>query len=456
MINRTEEAAWLRDQLTADKRQVLVIYGRRRVGKTTLVTQILEELAVPSVYYLCDHRGTSTNVRRFAEECARVLDDYPPAVDGFTDVFEYLAQRVDGPMVVALDEFSYLVDADNTIPSVFQRIIDDTVAASEISLILLGSSISMMEEGVLSHESPLYGRRTGQWRLQPLTLGDASDFFPKYDAETVIESYSVVGGIPAYLEQFDPDVPLFANIEQRILAKGSFLYEEPEFLLRQELREPGTYLSILEAIAHGATRVTEIAGEIDRNASTLSRYLKNLTRLELVDRETPVTDPNARGVYQITDHFLRFWFRFVLPNRGSLERGQTATVRDSIKETLADHTSWTFEEVCRQAVRTSGSPVTCDRVGRWWYGEEEIDVVGLNENADTLLLGECKWSAEPVGTGLLAQLEERAPEVRWHGNERTVQYALFSRSGFTERLSAIARDRNDLFLATPDDVLALF
>ena len=456
MIDRDDQREWLESRLKDSSRDVLVLYGRRRVGKTTLVTSVLDAIETPSVYYLCDQRGTEYNVRAFANRCAERLDDVPPAVDGFEGAFRYLAGRVEEPFVVALDEFSYLVEEDEGIPSVLQRIVDDVLAETEISLVLLGSSISMMEEGVLSYESPLYGRRTGQWRLEPMSVGDASGFFPNYGPIALIRTYSAVGGIPAYLEQFDPDVDLLCNVEQHVLSKGAFLYEEPEFLLRQELREPATYMAILEAIANGATRVTEIAGEIDRDASSLSRYLDNLTRLALVERETPVTDPDGRGVYQVTDHFLRFWFRYVAPNRSQLEQGHVTPVSESIIATFPEHVSYTFEDVCRQAVRTPAFPVACSRVGRWWYDGQEIDIAGLSAETETLLLGECKWTSDPVGTGLLDDLEALEPEVRWHGSERSVVYALFSKCGFTDSLEATAAERDNLVLFTPGDVLELF
>jgi AAA+ ATPase superfamily predicted ATPase len=408
------------------------------------------------VYYLCDQRGTVHNARAFADRCAETFDDVPPAVEGFVDSFRYLAGRVDGPFVVALDEFSYLVDEDESIVGDFQRIVDETLAESSVSLVLLGSSISMMEEGVLSYESPLYGRRTGQWRLEPMSVGDATGFFPEYTPEETIRAYSVVGGVPAYLEQFDPEVTLLDNVEQRILSRGAFLYEEPEFLLRQELREPTTYMAILQAVAGGASRVTEIANEIDRDASSISRYLENLGELALLERETPVTDSDGRGVYRLTDQFLRFWFRYVAPNRSQLEQGHTTPVRNSIAQTLSEHVSWTFETVCRQAVRTPSFPVACSRVGRWWYDGREVDVAGVNENTETLLLGECKWTSDPVGRGLLDDIESLEPEVRWRGSERSVAYALFSKSGFTAGLEEVAADRDDLHLFTPAEVLALF
>lgn len=456
MIDRGPEREWLHAQLRKDGPQLVVLYGRRRVGKTTLVTHVLDELDIPAVYHLCDQRGTTHNARVLGERCADALSDVTPSVESFADVFRYLTTRVDGPFVVALDEFSYLVAEDDAIPSAFQGIFDELLDGTDISLVLLGSSISMMEEGVLSYESPLYGRRTGQWRLEPLTVGAAAGFLPGYGSTELIRAYSVVGGTPAYLEQFESEADLLSNVERHVLSKGAFLYEEPEFLLRQELREPATYMAILEAIAAGATRVTEIANEIDRNASSLSRYLQNLTRLGLVERETPVTDPGHRGVYRLTDHFLRFWFRYVLPNRPTLEQGHTDPVREAIAETLPTHASWTFEDVCRQAVRTPGFPVRCSRVGRWWYDGSEVDVAGVHEPTDTLLLGECKWTDEAVDQGLLADLEAVEPDVRWHGTDRSVVYALFSKAGFSAALLDAAAGQDDVSLYTVDDVLELF
>lgn len=453
MIDRDAERDWLTTHLREDDPQVLVLYGRRRVGKTTLVTHVLETLDVPSVYYLCDQRGTAGNARAFGDRCAEALDDVSPAVDGFTDVFRYLVARVDGPFIVALDEFSSLVESDETVPSVFQRIVDELLDDTGISLVLLGSSISMMEEGVLSYESPLYGRRTGQWRLEPMTIGEAAGFLPGYDPIELVRAYSVVGGVPAYLEQFDPTLDVLSNVERRVLSKGAFLYEEPEFLLRQELREPATYMAILEAIATGATRVTDIANEIGKNASGISRYLQNLERLALVERETPVTDPDGRGVYRLTDQFLRFWFRYVQPNRSTLEQGHTEPVRQSIAETRPTHVSWTFEDVCRQAARAPGFPVPCSRVGRWWYDELEVDVAGVNDRTGTLLLGESNWTDEPVGYDVLADLEALEPEVRWHGTDRSVAYALFAKRGFTRGVRDAVDDRDDVYLYTVEDVL---
>lgn len=456
-VDREREFAFLEERFASGDRQLLVIYGRRRIGKTALITAFLDQQASDSVYFLADQRGTAANATRFAEQCAAAFDDVPPAGNGFDDVFEYVVRRADGECIVVIDEFSYLVEQDESIPSVFQRIHDDILADTEVSTVLLGSSISMMEEGALSHESPLYGRRTGQWKLSPLRFVDACRFFPSYGIEDQIRAYAILGGVPAYLEQFDPGDSISTNVRERILSKGTFLYEEPEFFLRQELREPGTYLAILEAMAAGNTTVTDIANAAGRDANGMSRYLQNLQRLEIVDRIVPVTDPNRkRGIYAIDDHFFEFWFRFVYPNLSDLERGNTEAVGQSVTSDLDEHTSLVFEDVCQQAVQHPDFPVAVSRTGTWWYDGEEIDVVGVSDERERLLVGECKWTTSPVGPGLLDALEGKAPQVQWHDATRTEYFALFSREGFTDALRDTARERDDLLLYDISELAALF
>jgi len=178
--------------------------------------------------------------------------------------------------------------------------------------------------------------------------------------------------------------------------------------------------------------------------------------LAILEREHPVTDPESRGLYRLTDDFLRFWFRYVPPNRGTLEQGRTAPVREAIAETLPTHTSRTFFVVCQQAVQMSGFPVACSRVGRWWNGDEEIDVVGINRETNQLVLGECKWTSFPVGREVIDDLTALESDVRWQGDDRAVSYAIFSRSGFTEDLRAIVADRSDSYLYGLDELTDLF
>lgn len=456
-VDREREFAFLDERFSTGNRQLLVLYGRRRVGKTALVTEFLERQAREYVYFLADQRGTISNAERFANQCAHAFDDVPPAVEGFDDVFEYVVRRIEDELILVIDEFSYLVEEDDSVPSVFQRVYDDILADTDISVLLLGSSISMMEEGALSHESPLYGRRTGQWKLTPLRFVDACGFFPTYAIEDLIRAYAILGGVPAYLEQFDPETSVADNVREHVVSKGTFLYEEPEFFLRQELREPATYMAILEAMATGNTKVTDIANAAGRDAKGMSRYLKNLQRLEVVERLVPVTDPNRKqGIYTINDNFFEFWFRFVYPNLSDLEQGNTSAVAESLMSDLNEHTSHVFEEICRQAVQHSEFPVRVSRTGTWWYKEEEIDVVAISEDDERLLLGECKWTSSPVGEGLLSALEEKASSVRWRGANRSEYFVLFSKNGFTETLHETAQERDDLFLYDLPEIATLF
>lgn len=456
-VDWDRELAFLDERFSTEDRQLLVLYGRRRVGKTALVTEFLERQGREYVYFLADERGTISNAERFAKQCAHAFADVPPAVEGFDDVFEYVVRRVDAELILVIDEFSYLVTEDDSVPSVFQRAHDDILAGTDISVILLGSSISMMEEGALSHESPLYGRRTGQWKLTPLRFGDACGFFPAYAIEDLIRVYAILGGVPAYLEQFDPEKSIAENVRAHVVSKGTFLYEEPEFFLRQELREPATYMAILEAMATGNTKVTDIANAAGRDAKGMSRYLKNLRRLEVVERLVPVTEPNRKqGIYTINDNFFEFWFRFVYPNLSDLEQGNTSAVAESLMGDLNEHTSHVFEDICRQAVRHPEFPVSVSRTGTWWSNEAEIDVVAISEDDERLLLGECKWTASPVGVGLLSDLEEKASSVRWRGANRNEMFALFSKSGFTDPLHETAQEREDLLLYDLPEIATLF
>ena len=307
-------------------------------------------------------------------------------------------------------------------------------------LVLCGSSVGTMESEVLGHESPLYGRRTGQIDLQPFSFGQARGVID-YETEDAIRSYAVTGGTPMYLTLFDYGRSLEENVKAEILSPTAVLYNEPEFLLRTELRNPARYVSILEAVATGRTTPNEIAGAVGIDPGPLSKYLQTLRRLRLVDREVPVTASEKRSKrsrYRVADEFLRFWFRFVEPNRSGIEEAPAVVYEGTIEPALADHVATTFEDVCREAVWAAirrGELGPYSEVGRWWYGEDETDIVGLAPDDDRVLLAECKWTTEPVGHALAADLRDKADRVRWGPDSREEQFALFSKSGFVDGLA---------------------
>lgn len=434
-INRKKELEFLGRAYPSRERQLIVIYGRRRAGKTFLITFFAK--GKPHIYFLADKRGTESNVRRFAEKCGEYFKEPPPAAEDFAGVFKYLKNRIgEKPFIVAIDEFSYLVEKDSAIPSVFQRAWDEELAAAGICLILCGSSISMMEEGVLSHKSPLYGRRTGHWKVLPMRFRDAMKFFPGAGIEKSIELYSVFGGIPSYLAKADPEKSIEENMGERILKKGSPLYEEPEMLMREELRDPSTYLSIMEAMASNS-KITDIANKAGIKATDLPKYMAVLKKIELAERMVPVTEPKSRkALYGIKDNLFLFWFKFAFPRKSELEEGRHGDVLRRAVAGFSQHAARAFEDVCRQALEESPETSGYEKPGKWWgayshMGERktaEIDVVALNGQKKEILLGECKWSEKVDAPAILAELKKKAELVEWNRGKRKEKYAIFAKS----------------------------
>jgi len=446
-VNRKEELEFLETEFMDTGLKVIILYGRRRVGKTELINQFCKDK--PHIYFLADKRGTAINAREFAANSARYFNDITPDVRNFDDAFIYILKRTeDRKLIVAIDEFAYLVEKDDSIPSVFQKIVDVHLKGTNTYLILCGSSISMME-GILGYRSPLYGRRTGQWKVTPLRFMDSWSFLPRYSLEEFIEAFSVVGNIPAYLLQFDDSADIYENIEKRILGKGNPLYDEVEFILRAELREPSVYMSVVEAIANGATKVTEIANRCYMNAKDIPKYLQVLQRLQLVHRVVPVTERKTKtkkALYQISDNFFRFWFRFVYPNRSDVEGGEVDRALSKIRAEFNPYVGRIFEQVCREFLvevnHRAGLPFHFTKIGTWWghfredgmRKEIEIDLVALNEDTRDILFAECKWQNKKVGINTYHNLMEKSTRVEWHLDKRKEYFALFSKAGFTPEL----------------------
>jgi len=447
-VDRKEELEFLETEFMDTELKVIILYGRRRIGKTELINQFCKDK--PHIYFLADKRGTLINAREFAANSARYFNDITPEVRNFDDTFIYILKRTeDRKLIVTIDEFAYLVEKDDSIPSVFQKIVDVHLKGTNVYLILCGSSISMME-GILGYRSPLYGRRTGQWKVTPLRFRDSWSFLPRYSLEEFIEAFSVVGNIPAYLLQFDDSADIYENIEKRILGKGNPLYEEVEFILRAELREPSVYMSVVEAIVNGATKVTEIANRCYMNAKDIPKYLQVLQRLQLVRRVVPVTErkpKTKKAIYQISDNFFRFWFRFVYPNRSDVEGGEVDRALSKIRAEFNPYVGMIFEQVCREFLvevnHRAGLPFHFTKIGTWWghfredgvRKEIEIDIVALNEDTRDILFAECRWQKnKKVGINTYHNLMEKSTRVEWHNDKRKEYFALFSKAGFTPGL----------------------
>jgi AAA+ ATPase superfamily predicted ATPase len=452
-VNRVSELELLEKRYRSGKAEFFVLYGRRRVGKTELLAHFCE--GKRSIFFVSD-LGSEISLRTALSGTVNaVLFGSTPlnaVYSTWEDLFQALARAAQNErLVVVLDEFPYLVSAHPPLATILQRIWDQTLKNSQIMLILCGSYIGMMEETVLGYQAPLYGRRTAQYLLESLQFKDARLFYPDFTPEDQVRAYAVYGGTPAYLHTIEAGLSLSDNILNGILSRGSFLYDEVRFILQQELREPRNYFAILQAIAGGKTRLNEIKQATGIEGAT--SYLDTLQQLHLVERVVPVTETqpqkSRRGIYRLKDHYLRFWFRYVHPNRSQLERGGTSTVLEQQVLPEIDHFSaLTFEEVCRQFLWQLGLsgklPFAPSQIGNWWNANEEIDLVVLGE--ENAILIECKWSSKPVGIDILAELERKAGLIRAELGNREIGYGLCARSGFTPQLAEDVGRRQDVRL----------
>lgn len=429
------------------------------MGKSALLRRVCEGRR--HVYFTADLGSRRDQLTSFSAALAQGLGEpeWTRAVlPSWEDALRLCLDRARGePLVLVLDELQHLVSSDPALASVLQRLWDVEVTSSRLSIVLCGSYVSFMEHEVLGVKNPLYGRRTGQLLLRPLSFRNAARFFPEWGADRRMTAVAILGGVPAYLQRFDQALDLESNVVASVLGTGAPLFDEPRFLMMEELREPHLYFSICRAIAHGHRRPNEIAqaaGLAERGS--LSPYLAALREMRFVDRQVPVTERNPertrRGLYRLGDPFLRFWFRFVLPNRTALEAGDAGLVwRRKIEPHLAQHVAAAFEEAAREALlernRMGALPAVYDRIGGWWRGRDEIDVVAVADDGP-VLAAECKWASRPVGTNVLRELEAKlaALTADLERPPSRIDLALFSRSGFTPELEEEAARRSLLLV----------
>ena len=434
-IDRETEMAFLESRHGSGEFEFLVLYGRRRVGKTELLRRFLK--GRPHLYYLADKRGTARNALRLRREMSSSLGVPEVATSELDELFRWYTDAAKARPVMVIDEFPYLVEKDDSIPSVFQLIIDTILRERRAMLILCGSSIGMMERSVLGARSPLYGRKTGHWRVLPLAFRDMRRFFPGAPVVRCVEFHSILGGVPHYLEKFSGEKGAVDNAEREILSMSGHLYEEIDFLLREELREPDVYKAILEAIGAGNGKAMDIAQVSRVPVHDIDKYLKVLMRLGIVAKVTPVTEGprSKRSRYALSDPIFRFWFTFCEPHRSELELGETSRCRAEVERQLPAFVGKSFESLCREHV-AARFPGRWPALGPWWGAtrvkgkrvEVEIDLVGLNEESREALFGECKWSEGIDAVSVLSSLEDKAASVEWRNGTRKETFAVFARS----------------------------
>ncbi|MEN4012471.1 MAG: ATP-binding protein [Bellilinea sp.] len=446
-IDRKTELDLLDQRYRSNQAELFVLYGRRRVGKTELLRAFCA--GKPHLFFIATLSNDSEQLATFSQQVYGF--NHAEAPSGFTfptweAAFQALVELPMQPKpIIVLDEFTYLISGNKAIPSILQKVWDEKLKNTQIMMVLCGSYIGMMETEVLGYQAPLYGRRTASTLLRPMDLLSSALFFPSYSAEEKFIAWAVVGGMPYYLRTLQDSQDVYSNIRQHILnAQSGTLFNEPRLLLMEELREPRNYFSLLRAIAQGRTRLNEIAqGAGIGDVTTVARYLDILQQMRLITRCVPATETqpekSKKGIYQIDDHFMRFWFRYVHPNQSSLDLGLAdAILQQRIKPDLDHFVATAFEEAAiaftgclAQAGQLDFFP---ERIGGWWNRDAEIDVLAINLTEKIALVGECKWTIHPLGTTVLDDLNQKVEVLMKDHEIKKVQFAIFARNGFTTDL----------------------
>ena len=456
-IDRELEMETLQNEYERDGSAMVVLYGRRRVGKTTLISEFIKDKK--ALFFLASEEAESQNRNAFKEKVAEFIDsDLLRSADikNWDVLFKAIMDTpFENKPVIVLDEFQYLGKSNPAFPSIFQRIWEEILKDKPVMVILCGSLISMMESQTLAYGSPLYGRRTAQIRLKQIPFGYYHEFFPNKSRKELIEMYAVTGGVPKYIELFSESKDIYSAIQKCVLNRSGYLYDEPHFLLQQEVSEVGSYFSIIKAIAAGNSKLSAISSILEIKSTSLTKYLKTLIDLDILEREVPITEENPekskKGLYKIKDNYLRFWFAFVYPNMSFIESGHSRIVMNKIKNSLVkNHIAFVYEAVCKERMwdlnAESAWPFNFTKIGRYWDSKDEVDIVALDQEGKNLILGECKYWTDPVGVSVLRDLEAKTDSVTWERDKRKVWYVLFSASGFTDELKALAESRDDLLL----------
>ena len=459
-VGREKELAALNRLYASDKFEFVVMYGRRRVGKTALISHFIQ--SKNAIYFM----GVESNSQQNLDNLSNSLFEYvtgslsDSSFRTYQAALEYVFQLAEKErLVLAVDEYPYVARAAKSLASTLQLLIDKYKDKSKLMLILCGSSMSYMEDHVLAYRAPLYGRRTAQMKLQPFDFADTCKYFPRFSNEDKALIYGMAGGTPQYLLQMDDRLSIEENIKNTFLNPTSSLYEEPENLLKQEVREPALYNAIISAIAGGASKMSEISTKVGEPTNVCAAYLKNLLELGLIQKETPYGEkPSRKSIYMISDNMFRFWYRFIPDNASVISRGAADLAYARIAPHMSEYMGNVFEEICKQylwqLLLHGQSPVQFKNLGRWWGTDPsdkkqvEIDIMG-EQDKDTALFGECKWTNEKVDVGILETLQVRSKLFHYQNK----QYYLFAKTGFTKGCRQKAEEMGNVTLVAYEDIM---
>lgn len=470
-IGREAELSFLQDKYDEERGQLVVLYGRRRVGKTETLREFCK--GKPHIFYSCTQSTDKVQLAKFSKQLFKENIPAKQYISEFSDWESAFHSVLDLPYgdkkkLLIVDEFPYMCKGNKSIPSILQNLWDAELKDKNVMIVLCGSAMSFIEKELLAEKNPLYGRATGIYKMKEMGFYDAVRFFPNYSDEDKVLAYSILGGIPHYLRQFRPDLSVAENIRKNILTKGCVLYSEVEFLLHQELRETPIYNSIIEAVALGNTKLNDISQKsLVEDTSKTSVYLKNLIELGIVEREFSIDSKIKekanlnRGTYRLTDNFFRFWYAFVFTNFSQLEDGDVDGVYDYvISPALHEFASFSFEDICKEFVKElqkkNALPFRYSQMGRWIgkttirdkdaenglrIAETEIDLLGISRSEKKYFVGECKFKKAPFDYSEYLDTKAKLTPLK---DTAEFYYALFSENGFDELVILEAEKEKNL------------
>jgi len=463
-VDRHSEVEFLNSLLTKARPttgQLLLLYGRRRVGKTALLNYWAENSGANYTYWMASKEPPNLQRRSLVATIMGVEEDAAPIFDSWTRTWKWIASQFEDESeryILIIDELPYASDADPAVLSGLQQVWDQQLRNSNLIIALCGSQVNAME-AIMHNQSPLFGRLTAQWLLQPLPFYALDEFFPNWNVDEKVALYSILGGIPAYLEWLDPNLSFTANLQQTILSPSSLFMAEPNLLLYEELKDIGTYHAVLRAISRGMHTTKEISDACLIGSQKTSFYLTKLQELHFVERRLPATLTPAqrrksrKGRYHLKDSYFRFYFRFIFPHLQSSRSVQSTVAH--IRRELRPFVAIGFEQLCQEWVNVQAHQGNLsfdpEQIGSHWSKRVQIDVVAIDFAQKQILLGECKWQEDAVRLSVVRELiEEKTPkllmDLGWNEDDWQMSYAFFSRNGFTEPSAEYASAHNMILI----------
>ena len=459
-IGRQRELGELDRLYKSGKFQCVIIYGRRRVGKTALISEFIKDKE--AIYFTGRETNAKDNLESLSHSIFAISSDFAasaPVFTGYKEALDAVFNLAETKRVIlAIDEYPYLAQSYRGISSLLQTYIDKYKETSKLFIILCGSSLSFMENQVLGYQSPLYGRRTAQFRILPFDFDQTREYYKdgNFSRDDVALLFGITGGIPLYLSLMDKGLSVEDNIKQNFLTTSGYLFEEPGNLVKQECREPAQYNAIIKAIAGGASRLSEVSGKVGLETALCSTYISKLISIGIIKKEHPFREETSRRtIYTLDDGMFRFWYRFIPDRMAFIQRGEANLAYEGIKPQIPAYVGGVFEEICKQYLwrmnTAKETPIMFTDAGRWWGNnpkkkeECEIDIIAADK--DSAIFAECKWTIDRIGADVIDTLIERSELFSY----REKHYYLFAKTGFTDDVMARADSAENITLVSYKD-----